>query len=201
MLTYVRPTTRRRLELFRASHRGRDMKFVTGLLAVGLLLADLGASHAGVRISGDRGGRIETYLNKFMSLGTSGETVIIDGLCLSACTIVLGSVPHDNICVTSRATLGFHAAYDFGTNRRTITNREATQQLYSMYPMPVQNWITERGGLTPHMIFLRGKALQAMYRPCDLGEVERFGHSMTSGFRRAQKPLGRAHTRISEAGG
>jgi hypothetical protein len=23
-----------------------------------------------------------------------------------------------------------------------------------------------RGGLTPHMIFLRGKVLQAMYKPC-----------------------------------
>jgi hypothetical protein len=149
------------------------MKFVTGLLAAVLVVADVGASHAVVRISGDRGGRVETYVNKFQSLHSSGETVIIDGLCLSACTIVLGSVPHDKICVTPRATLGFHAAYDLGTNGRTITNREATQQLYSMYPMPVQSWIAECGGLTPRMIFLRGKALQAMYKPSDSGEVER----------------------------
>ena len=143
------------------------MKFVTGLLAAGLFLVDVGAGHAIVRISGDRGGRIKTYLNKFESLRTSGETVIIDGLCLSACTIVLGSVPHDKICVTPRAALGFHAAYEFDAKRRTITNREATQQLYSMYPMPVQSWIAERGGLTPRMILLRGKALRAMYKPCD----------------------------------
>jgi hypothetical protein len=32
----------------------------------------------------------------------------------------------------------------------------------------VQRWIAARGGLTPHMIFLRGKVLQTMYKPCDL---------------------------------
>jgi hypothetical protein len=140
------------------------MKFETGLLAAVLLLADVGASHAAVRIADDRGGRIGTYVTKFQRLRSSGETVIIDGLCASACTIVLGAVPRDKICVTSRATLGFHAAYDYGTNGRTITDREATMMLYSM---PVQRWIAARGGLTPQMIFLRGKVLQAMYKPCD----------------------------------
>jgi hypothetical protein len=145
---------------------GWDMKFATGLLAAVLLLAGVGASHAVVRISDDRGGRIGTYVTKFQRLRSSGESVIIDGLCASACTIVLGAVPHDKICVTSRATLAFHAAYDYGTKGRTITDREATMMLYSMYPMPVQRWIAARGGLTPQLIFLRGKVLQAMYKPC-----------------------------------
>jgi len=47
-----------------------------------------------------------------------------------------------------------------------VTNPEATQMLYSMYPAPVKRWISQRGGLTPHMIFLRGKQLQTMYKPC-----------------------------------
>ncbi|MGL6062728.1 MAG: hypothetical protein ACRC1G_18765 [Bradyrhizobium sp.] len=144
------------------------MKFVTALLAAVLLLAGMGASHAVVRIADDRGGRIGTYVDKYQGLRTSGETVIIDGLCASACTIVLGAVPHDRICVTSAANLGFHAAWDFGPNGRAITNAEATQMLYSMYPAPVKRWISARGGLTPKMIFLRGKALQSMYRPCYL---------------------------------
>jgi hypothetical protein len=38
--------------------------------------------------------------------------------------------------------------------------------LYSMYPTPVRRWIVARGGLTPQMIFLRGKQLQAMYPSC-----------------------------------
>ena len=73
--------------------------------------------------------------------------MIIDGLCASACTIVLGAVPHDKICVTSHATLGFHAAWDFGANGRAVTNPEATQMLYSMYPSAVRRWIAQRGGL------------------------------------------------------
>ena len=144
------------------------MKLVTGLLAVMLLLAGVGSSHAVVRIADDRGGRIGTYVDKYQGLRTSGETVIIDGLCASACTIVLGAVSHDRICVTSHASLGFHAAWDFGANGRAITNPEATQMLYSMYPSAVRHWISRRGGLTPKMIFLRGKELMSMYRPCYL---------------------------------
>jgi len=144
------------------------MKFVTGLLAAVLLLAGVAASHAAVRIADDRGGRIGTYVDRFQDLRSSGESVIIDGLCASACTIVLGTIPHDKICVTSHATLGFHAAWDFGANGRAITNPEATQLLFSMYPTPIRRWIVHRGGLTPRMIFLRGKELQSMYRPCYL---------------------------------
>src|ERR1044071_2106546 len=147
---------------------GWEMKLGTGLLAAVLLLAGVGASQAVVRIADDRGGRIGTYVDKYQGLRTSGETVIIDGLCASACTIVLGAVPHDRICVTSHANLGFHAAWDFGANGRAVTNAEATHMLYTMYPPPVQKWIMARGGLTPLMIFLRGKQLQTMYKPCYL---------------------------------
>jgi hypothetical protein len=147
---------------------GLDMKFVTGLLAAVLLLAGVGASHAVVRIGEDRGGRIGTYVDKYQGLRSSGETVIIDGLCASACTIILGAVAHDKICVTSHATLGFHAAWDLGANGRAVTNPEATQMLYSMYPSAVKHWIAQRGGLTPRMIFLHGRELTSMYRPCYL---------------------------------
>jgi hypothetical protein len=144
------------------------MRLATGLLAAVLVLVGMVPSHAVVRIADDRGGRIGTYVDKYQGLRTSGEAVIIDGLCASACTIVLGAIPHDKICVTSHAMLGFHAAWDFGTNGRAITNPEATQMLYSMYPSPVRRWIAARGGLTRHMIFLRGKELQALYKPCYL---------------------------------
>jgi hypothetical protein len=144
------------------------MKCLTALLAVVILLAGVGASDAVVRIAQDRGGRIETYVNKYQGVRSSGESVIIDGFCASACTIILGSVPHDKICVTSRARLGFHAAWDLGSSGRKITNAEATQALYLMYPYEVRRWIDQRGGLTPHMMVLSGRELAAMYRPCYL---------------------------------
>src|ERR1700736_5778658 len=147
---------------------GLDMKLVTGLLAAVVLLASMGASHAVVRIGEDRGGRIGTYVDKYQEVRTSGEMVIIDGLCASACTIVLGAIPHDKICVTSHASLGFHAAWDLDDNGQAITNPEATHMLYSMYPPQVKRWINQRGGLTSRMLFLRGKELMSMYHPCYL---------------------------------
>jgi hypothetical protein len=144
------------------------MRHATGLLAAVLLLVGMAPSYAVVRIADDRGGRIGTYVDKYQGLRSSGQSVIIDGLCASACTIVLGAIPHNKICVTSHATLGFHAAWDFGANGHAVTNPEATQMLYSMYPAPVKRWIAARGGLTPHLIFLRGRELQALLRPCYL---------------------------------
>ena len=47
-----------------------------------------------------------------------------------------------------------------------MTNPEATQMLYSMYPSEIRRWIAKRGGLTPRMIFLRGRQLMGMYKPC-----------------------------------
>jgi hypothetical protein len=145
------------------------MKFIYALLSAAILLAGAGTGHAAVRIGNDRGGLIADYLEKYEGLRASGQTVMIDGLCASACTIVLGAVPHDRICVTPNAALGFHAAFDFVGRGRTVTNAEATELLYAQYPSQVQRWISSRGGLTPHMMFLRGRQLEAMYRPCGLG--------------------------------
>ena len=143
-----------------------SMKLLTGLLAAMLLLAGVGTSHALIRIADDRGGQIGRYVERYEQLRASGQTIMIDGLCASACTIVLGTIPNDKICVTPNANLAFHAAWDFGARGRTITNPGATRMLYSMYPSQVRHWISNRGGLSPRMLFLRGRQLEAMYRPC-----------------------------------
>ena len=143
-----------------------NKKCLTAFLAAVFLLAGIGASGAAVRIAQDAGGRIETYVGKYQGVRSSGERVIIDGSCVSACTIVLGTVPHDRICVTPRARLGFHAAWDPDSRGRKITNPQATQTLYSMYPFEIRRWIDQRGGLTARMIFLSGRELTSMFRPC-----------------------------------
>jgi len=144
------------------------MRFATLLLAfVILLVAGVHASHAAVRIADDRGGQIGAYLDKYHGLRSSGETVIIDGYCASACTLVLGMVPHNKICVTTRASLGFHAAWDPDTNGHEVINRGATRMLYAMYPSSVRRWITAQGGLKAQVILLRGEELMSMYRSCN----------------------------------
>ena len=142
------------------------MKLVTGLLAAVFLFVGAASGNSAVRIVNDRGGMIGSYIDKYEGLRSSGQMVMIDGLCASACTIVLGTVSHDKICVTANAALSFHAAFDLGTNGQEITNRAATKALYSMYPLQVQRWISRQGGLTPRMVVLRGTELTKMYRPC-----------------------------------
>ena len=73
------------------------MKCLTVVLAAMLLLARAEASHALIRITNDRGGQIGRYVDRYEKLRASGQAIVIDGLCASACTIVLGTVPYDRI--------------------------------------------------------------------------------------------------------
>ena len=66
---------------------------------------------ADLRITRDFGGYVEEYKARYERIRENGERVIIDGICNSACTLVLGIVPLQRICVTPRASLGFHQAY------------------------------------------------------------------------------------------
>jgi hypothetical protein len=144
------------------------MKFSAGILIAVALLGGAGTGHATVRIATDPGGRIGDYVDKFRYLRDVGELVIIDGLCAGACTIVLGAIPRDRICLTSNAKFGFKAAWDRDAAGHQVVNPGATQTLYSVYPPEVKRWIAQRGGLTARMIVLQGKQLQRLYRHCSL---------------------------------
>ena len=144
------------------------MRILPLLLALAFLFACTSDGHAVVRIANDRGGLIQRYLDRYDELKGTGQTVVIDGLCASACTIVLAKIPSDRVCVTERANLAFHAAWDLGAGGRHITNREATRMIFSMYPAPVRSWISARGGLSPNTIFLRGAQLQTIFARCYL---------------------------------
>lgn len=127
----------------------------------------ISAAQAAVRIKSDPGGQIGPYLENLAMLRGSGERVIIDGPCLSACTMVLGVIPRERICVTPRARLGFHAAWHPGENGKRIPSREATRLLMRIYPEHVRSWIARRGGLSPRMMYLSGRELAAMYHACE----------------------------------
>jgi hypothetical protein len=143
------------------------MRIAAVLLGAALAALTASAAPAAVRIKADPGGQIGPYLEELEQLRGSGEQVIIDGPCLSACTMVLGVIPRNRICVTPRAKLGFHAAWHPGENGRQVTSRAATQLLMDIYPEKVRSWIKERGGLTPRMMFLSGRELAAMYQTCE----------------------------------
>ena len=142
------------------------MKIAVLAGAVAAALA-VSTAHATVRIKADPGGQIGPYLENLVALRGSGERVVIDGPCLSACTMLLGVIPHERICVTPRARLGFHAAWHPGENGRPVPSREATKLLMDIYPQHVRTWISRKGGLSPRMMYLSGRELAAMYPTCN----------------------------------
>jgi hypothetical protein len=135
-------------------------------LAAMLGAAGLMPVHAEVRILGSPGGQVGPFLDLFERVRASGETVVIDGPCLSACTLVLSVVPNDRICVTRRAVLGFHAARSMDRRGRLYAEPEASEAVLDAYPGPVRDWIRRRGGLTSRLLLLRGRDLAAIYPRC-----------------------------------
>jgi hypothetical protein len=135
-------------------------------IAVGLLLAISVPSFATTRIGNDRGGSLGEYLLKFTQLRDSGERVIIDGICFSACTLVT-IIPKERICVTERAVLGFHAGWVNDRNGNRATSVEGTRVLFELYPPTIRSWINNHGGLGPRMILLRGRELMSIYPLCE----------------------------------
>jgi|SRR5581483_1783752 len=125
------------------------------------------AASADVRIVSDPGGEVASYIQKFHRVRDSGERVVIDGPCLSACTLLTGIVPRNHVCITSRALLGFHAAsYYDDASRSLVPTREGSRLVMSLYPTEIRSWINRHGGLTPHLLTMRGRALSAIYHTC-----------------------------------
>ena len=136
-----------------------------------LLLSLLAATpaRADLHITRDHGGYVEEYKAKYQRIRDRHERVIIDGICNSACTLVFGIVPPNKICVTPRASLGFHQAYydkafTFGIK---VTSAEGTSDLMSYYPVTVKDWIRRNGGLTTEMKKIKnGEDLWKIVDPC-----------------------------------
>jgi hypothetical protein len=135
------------------------------VLVTVLLMISTASATATVKISDDHGGQIGKYLAKYRALRASGERVVIDGTCASACTMILGIIPRNRICVTSRAVLEFHAAWN-PTSEGNQLSSAGNQYLWSNYPSDVRNWISRHGGLGQDIIYLRGAELAAMYPSC-----------------------------------
>jgi hypothetical protein len=131
-----------------------------------LLAATTSPAAATMRIAEDRGGQIGHYLQIFAALRSTGEDVVVDGNCLSACTLVLGMIPSDRICATERARFGFHAAWMPDDEGRPVTSAPGTRALWNVYPASVRHWINRHGGLSRKMIYLEGRELSRIVRSC-----------------------------------
>src|SRR5215213_6790012 len=133
----------------------------TILVASALCALALPPARAEIRILASPGGQVGPFLQLFERV-----RAVIDGPCLSACTLVLDLVPSNRICVTRRAILGFHAARSVDQQGRMYAEPEASQLVLDAYPAPVREWIRRRGGLSSRLLLLRGRELAAIYPSC-----------------------------------
>ena len=142
---------------------------ITSLAPLLLLVFAATPARADLRITRDHGGYVSEYKAKYERIRDRRERVIIDGICNSACTLVFGIVPLNKVCVTPRASLGFHEAYydkafTFGIK---VTSVDGTSDLMSYYPQPVKDWIRRNGGLTTEMKKIKnGADLWKIVDPC-----------------------------------
>ena len=142
---------------------------ITFLLLALLSLLAVTPARADMHITSDHGGYVEEYKVRYQRIRDHHERVVIDGVCNSACTLVFGIVPMNKICVTPRASLGFHQAYydksfTFGIK---VTSVEGTSDLMSYYPNTVKDWIRRNGGLTTEMKKIKnGTDLWKIVDPC-----------------------------------
>jgi hypothetical protein len=134
--------------------------------AFAILLVASSSGFADVRIRSSPGGDVLAYLRFFDVVRNSGDRVIIDGPCLSACTLVLSVVPAERICVTRRAVLGFHAPAAVDQTGQRYAVPDVTQVFDEAYPTRVRAWIDRHGGLSRRLLLLSGRELAAMYASC-----------------------------------
>lgn len=132
------------------------MKVRQLLLAVILALSAPVARAQVVDVSDDHGGLLSAYQVQWATLAARGVFVRIVGPCVSACTVLVGYIPRDRICVARGAYLGFHWA----------TAQFATQELWSAYPPDIRQWITQHGGLSNQLIWLQAPDIYRYFHKC-----------------------------------
>lgn|ERR1035437_1421783 len=103
-------------------------------------------------IGDDSGGGISDHVKFYNRIREAGIPVRIEGMCVSACTLVL-DLPRTEVCMTSTGSFGFHLASD-GDPNPNLT--EALIQRF--YPPAVQQWIKDYtrlyGKLSERVIYM-----------------------------------------------
>jgi hypothetical protein len=109
-----------------------------------------------IEVSDNHGGRVVEYNARWAGLAARGVDVRIVGPCQSACTVLLGHIPRSKICVTPRASFGFHQA----------NLASATATLWNAYAADIRGWINQHGGLKKSFIWMRAPDTYRFFKKC-----------------------------------
>lgn len=141
---------------------------ISGVMAVLIACAAWGVSgvvsthaeHAPISITSSPGGAIFEFMAKYDKLRESGRKVRIDGLCVSACTLVTGLVPAERVCVTPYGTMAFHSAA-IETPLGDVYSKEGTELIWNIYPESIHKLLKAKGwdgaSAHPELIYVTPK--------------------------------------------
>jgi hypothetical protein len=119
-------------------------RFLIAVLAPLFLLTVAFSAPGPIVIGDDDGGSVDEHVKFYARIMASGVPVRVEGICVSACTIVLW-LPKSQVCVAPTASFGFHAARFNQYWHRTFT--EAMARRY--YPEAIRKWIKEHDANVP----------------------------------------------------
>ena len=109
-----------------------------------------------IDVNDSHGGSVAAYDTRWAGLAQRCVSVRIVGPCQSACTVLLGHIPHSRICVTPEASFGFHQAH----------LPQATATLWRSYSSGIKGWIKAHGGLTREFIWMRAPDTYRFFHKC-----------------------------------
>jgi hypothetical protein len=92
-------------------------------------------------IKNDPGGRLDKFIAKYKKLTRQKEKIVVTGYCNSSCTLMLGIIPRERVCVRPGATLGFHSSYIWPS----FYYAKGTLEMWAHYPEDVRALIREKG--------------------------------------------------------
>ena len=109
-----------------------------------------------IDVNDNHGGSVANYNARWQANAARGVDVRIVGPCQSACTVLLGNIPRNKICVTPAASFGFH----------TAKLPQATATLWNAYDSDIKAWINARGGLTADFKWMRAPDTYKYFKKC-----------------------------------
>lgn len=145
------------------------MKYLMGALVA--LILFVSPANAAFTITFDGGGVITDYFDKYTAVRQAGGKVIVDGPCISACTLIFTQIEPENVCITKRAIFGFHSASTVSPLTGREFSPDGTGMMWFSYPDYVQQFLIGKGwdGTKEHseLIWMDNTTASAFYKRCE----------------------------------
>jgi len=140
------------------------MRLIVGTVLALLLILGVGVYKAKAEVvtpeiqrivvKDDPGGRLDEYYTSLVNLKKAGLGVKLDGLCASACTMIVNTDLNINVCVTQNASLGIHHPFmmssegEIGYSIPAIvkSGQVWSEVFYKKYPDWLRKFIDDNNG-------------------------------------------------------